>query len=271
MASPNSISPRQLLRLIGTPNMPMLVDVCLDEDFSDDPYLIPGSVRHPAKDVQGLADRVRGQPCVVICQQGKKLSQGIVSWLRGDGHQAEFLEGGMFAWRQTPQAMRVPAAALPGLATGGTVWVTRHRPKIDRIACPWLIRRFVDPAARFLFVAPAEVENTAGAFQAIPFDIENTHWSHRADKCTFDTMLDEFHLRTTALDRMAQVIRAADTNRHDLSPEAAGLLAVSVGLSRQNRDDHENLRAGFQIYDALYRWARDGFDETHDWPTGQKQ
>lgn len=270
MASPNSISPKQLMRLIGTPQSPTLVDVCLDPDYDADPFLIPGSVRHPAADIPGLVQRVAGGPSVIVCQKGKKLSQGLVSWLRSEGHKAEYLEGGMFAWRDHPSALRVPASALPDSVDGQTLWVTRHRPKIDRIACPWLIRRFVDPNARFLFVAPTEVKNVADKFGATPFDVENAFWSHRGEACTFDTMLDEFHLRSEPLDRLAKVIRAADTNRHDLAPEAAGLLAVSVGLSRQYRDDHENLEAGMHLYDALYRWARDGFDENHDWPTGHR-
>ena len=270
MPAPNSITPKQLLRLIGTPRAPVLIDVCLDEDFKDDPYLIPGSIRHAARDFQGVLDLIGEHSAVIICQKGKKLSQGLVSWLRSEGCNAEYLEGGMYGWRATPDAPRVLAAALPKCVEGTTVWVTRHRPKIDRIACPWLIRRFVDPAARFLFVAPSEVTSVAEKFAATPFDIENTHWTHRNDGCTFDTMLDEFQLHTPALDRLATVVRAADINRHDLAPEAAGLLAVSVGLSRQYRDDHQNLAAGLHLYDALYRWARDGVEEHHDWSTDRK-
>ena len=152
---------------------------------------------------------------------------------------------------------------------GHSLWVTRHRPKIDRIACPWLIRRFVDKDARFLFVSPAEVIGVSERYNAIPFDIEDTFWSHRGDSCTFDTMLDEFGLRTAALDRLSTVVRAADTDKHVLAPEAAGLLAMSVGLSRLYRDDLEQLEAGMHLYDALYRWARDGSEERHTWPTGK--
>ncbi len=270
MPAPNSITPKQLLRLIGTPQAPVLIDICLDPDFEADPFLIPGSVRHPAMDIDGIARKVGDQNAVIICQKGKKLSQGVVSWLRSKGCKAEFLEGGMYGWRDAADAPRIPVSALPKRADGRTVWVTRHRPKIDRIACPWLIRRFVDPDAQFLFVAPSEVDATAQAFDATPFDIEDTFWSHRNDRCTFDTMLDELQLHSPALDRLATVIRAADTNRHDVAPEAAGLLAVSVGLSRQYRDDHQNLEAGLHLYDALYRWARDGFEEHHDWPTDRK-
>nr|WP_254445777.1 sulfurtransferase/chromate resistance protein [Ruegeria arenilitoris] len=259
-----------MLKLIGTPKAPILIDICIDADFEADPYLIPGSIRHSAQNVEGLAALIADRPAVVICQKGKKLSQAVVSSLRSRGIQAEYREGGMVAWRETTDAPRVPATALKMLRPEGSLWITRHRPKIDRIACPWLIRRFVDPRARFLFVAPTEVEAAAAIFDATPFDIENTFWSHRQDRCTFDTMLDEFALHSPALDRLAIVVRAADTNRHDLAPEAAGLLAVSVGLSRQYRDDHEALAAGMHLYDALYRWARDGFEERHDWPTDRK-
>ncbi|MEX0304682.1 MAG: chromate resistance protein ChrB domain-containing protein [Leisingera sp.] len=270
MAAPNEITPVQLSRLIGTPNAPVLVDICIGEDFAADPYLIPGSIRHPHTDIEGLKARLSGRRCVVICQKGIKLSQGVAAWLRNDGVEAEYLHGGMYAWRDMKGAPRIPASALPAPVSGSTLWVTRHRPKIDRIACPWLIRRFVDADARFLFVSPSEVAGVAERFRATPFDIEGVFWSHRGELCTFDTMLDEFGLRTPALDTLARVVRGADTNRHDLAPETAGLLALSVGLSRQYKDDHQQLEAGMTLYDALYRWARDGRGEGHDWPAGGK-
>ncbi len=271
MAAPNAITPRQLSRIVGTPSAPILIDIRTNEDFADDPRIIPGSVRHPHDDIDGLRTLIGDRSCVIICQRGKKLSQGVVSWLRSDGHVAEYLEGGHFGWRDMAGAQLVTLSALPDHSQNGTLWVTRHRPKIDRIACPWLIRRFVDPNARFLFVAPSEVQGVVDRFGAIAFDVDGVLWSHRGEKCTFDTMLDEFDLHSEPLDRMATVIRAADTNKHQLAPEAAGLLAISVGLSRQYKDDHQQLEAGLHLYDALYRWARDGFDEGHDWPTGHGQ
>jgi len=143
-------------------------------------------------------------------------------------------------------------------------------PMIDRTAGPWLIRRFVDPDERILFVCAAEVAGVADRYSATPFDVEGVFGSHRDEQCTFDTMLEEFNLNTPALQRLATVVRAADTNAHDLAPQAAGLLALSVGLSRQYRDDQAQLEAGMTIYDALYRWARDGTDEGHDWPAARK-
>ncbi|MEX0283479.1 MAG: chromate resistance protein ChrB domain-containing protein [Paracoccaceae bacterium] len=267
MAAPNSITVPQLLRLIGTPACPVIVDVCLDADFADDPFLIPGAIRHPFDDYAGLRARLEDRRCVIVCQKGRKLSQGVVAHLRSDGHAAEYLEGGMYAWRDHPDAPRIPANAIPAPMDGATLWVTRHRPKIDRVACPWLLRRFVDAQARILFVAPSEVMDVAKRFGATPFDTAEGEWSHEGDLCTFDTMLDRLGLRTEALDRLATVIRAADTNRHDLAPEAAGLLAISVGLSRQYRDDYDQLAAGLPLYDALYRWARDGHREGHVHPT----
>jgi len=270
MPSPNEITVAQLNRLIGTPDCPVIVDISIDPDFAEDPYLIPGSFRHPHTDIPGLIDRLAGRACVITCQRGIKLSQGLTAWLRTEGVQAEYLQGGMYGWRDAKDTMRVPFAALPAPIGGSTLWVTRHRPKIDRIACPWLIRRFVDPAARFLFVSPAEVAGVAERFNATPFDVEGVFFSHRGADCTFDTMLAEFGLTSKPLTRLATVIRAADTNSHDLAPEAAGLLAMSVGLSRQYKNDMQQLGAGMAQYDALYRWARDGADEGHDWPAGRR-
>jgi hypothetical protein len=147
--------------------------------------------------------------------------------------------------------------------------VTRSRPKIDRIACPWLIRRLVDPQAVFLFVAPSEVQAVAERFEATPFDVENVFWSHRGERCTFDVMIEEFGLASEPLDRLATIVRAADTARLDLAPEAAGLLAASLGLSRMYADDLAQLDAGMLLYDAFYRWCRDATGETHNWPSAK--
>jgi hypothetical protein len=149
------------------------------------------------------------------------------------------------------------------------VWVTRARPKIDRIACPWLIHRFVDPDAVFLFVPPPEVVGVAERFGAAPFDVEDVFWSHRGELCTFDVMVSEFGLSSDPLDHLATIVRGADTSRHDLAPEAAGLLAASLGLSRMYADDLEQLEAGMGLYDAFYRWCRDATDEVHNWPSAK--
>ncbi|WP_299505001.1 chromate resistance protein ChrB domain-containing protein [uncultured Roseobacter sp.] len=263
MAQFASISPASLMRLIGTPNAPEIIDVCLQEDFDNDPYLIPTARRCPHISIEDRMPELAGKRVVVVCQKGLKLSQGAAALLRTHGIRAEVLEGGNMAWRAA-DLPRVPEAALR--RTGPhTRWVTRHRPKIDRIACPWLIRRFVDPHAQFLFVPPSDVAAVAEKFDATAFDMPDAPWTHAGPLCTFDAIVEGFGLRYPALDRMARVIRGADTNKHTLAPECAGLLALSVGLSRAHADDQAQLDVGMVLYDALYRWARDGQNETHDW------
>ncbi len=266
MPSPTEITVAQLSRLIGLAECPVIIDVCTDEDFAADPNLIPTAVRHPFANIDELAPALAGRRVVVVCQKGLKLSQGAAALLRCHNIQAETLEGGMIAWRDAGAPV-IAAKALPQSdRRTGSIWVTRHRPKIDRIACPWLIRRFVDRDARFLYVEPGQVTNVAERFGAIPFDVEGVFWSHRGELCTFDVMVEEFGLGAEALLRLATIVRGADTDRHDLAPQAAGLLAVSLGLSRMYRDDLQQLEAGLAVYDAFYRWARDAHGETHDWP-----
>ncbi|MDA7947770.1 MAG: sulfurtransferase/chromate resistance protein [Hyphomicrobiaceae bacterium] len=270
MTPPKEISISELSRLIGTPDAPTIVDVCIDEDFQADPRLIPTSFRHPHTDITALAPVLTGSTVVVVCQKGLKLSQGAAAILRTRGIAARFLEGGVLGWAAADEPL-IPADKLPPPgASGNTLWVTRHRPKIDRIACPWLIRRFIDPGAEFLFVEPEQVRDVADRFDAIPFDIEDVLWSHRGENCTFDTMLEEFSLTTEPLARLAKTVRGADTNRHDLVPEAAGLLAVSLGFSQMYEDDLEQLDAGLALYDAFYHWARDASDEGHSWAAALK-
>ena len=144
-------------------------------------------------------------------------------------------------------------------------WVTRARPKIDRIACPWLITRFIDAEAEFLFVAPSEVARVARESGAIPFDVEGVELSHVGLQCSFDAFLGKYALRDPALADLAQIVRGADTDRLDLAPQCAGLLAVSLGLSRLFADDHEQLAHGLVVYDALYAWLREARDERHTW------
>lgn len=269
MSSPTEISSAQLSRLIGLPQGPVVVDVRTDDDYRLDPRLLPGALRRPATDPSAWAHEFADQPVVVVCQRGAKLSQGAAAWLRHHGSKAETLEGGFAGWVASGQPLLKTEKVPPRDAQGRTVWVTRARPKIDRIACPWLIRRFVDPLAVFLFVAPSEVLAVSERFGATPFDIDDVFWSHRGERCTFDTMLDEFGLDSPPLRHVARIVRGADTARLDLAPEAAGLLAVSLGLSRMHRDDLEQLDAAMAVYDSLYRWARDASDETHNWPTAK--
>ena len=150
-------------------------------------------------------------------------------------------------------------------------WVTRERPKIDRIACPWLILRFIDREAEFLYVPAPQVLRVAAETGATPYDIPGVEMSHVGELCSFDAFLARYRLDDPALAQLALIVRGADTSRLDLTPQSAGLYAISLGLSRVFADDHEMLRHGLVIYDALYAWCREGRGETHNWPPDMGQ
>ena len=266
MSSINTIVVDKLARLIGTPRCPIVIDCRTAEDYAADPRLIPSSVRREHAGAPEW-ERDMTSPAVVVCQQGRKLSQGVAAWLRATGVEAESLDGGYEAWLAAGQPVVNTARLPPRNTAGQTVWVTRERPKVDRVACPWLIRRFIDTSAVFLFVSPAEVEAVASRFSATPFDVEGVFWSHRGETCTFDTMIEEFALKSAPLLQLAKIVRGADTARPDLTPQSEGLLAASLGYSRMYRDDLPQLEAAMGFYDAFYRWCRDATEETHNWPS----
>lgn len=266
MPALNTISPEKLARLVALPGSPSLVDLRGDTSVA-----IPGSVFRTQSDSSSWRP-IGANSVVTIDAEGEGGAVAAAAILRSEGISAEALEGGFAAWL----AGRLPTVSLthlpPRHADGRTWWVTRARPKVDRIACPWLIRRFIDPEARFLFVAPAEVLTVASQQQAEPFDVsdERVVWSHRGELCTFDVMVGAFGLSgDEALARVASIVRGADTDRLDVAPEAAGLLAISLGLSRIYDDDHAQLEAGMTVYDALYRWSRDARGEKHNWTSHQ--
>jgi hypothetical protein len=192
---------------------------------------------------------------------GHEVSQGAAKALRELGYAARYLEGGL------EEGWKASGGALIGKPKeASTRWVTRERPKIDRIACPWLITRFVDPEAEFLYVPPKEVLRTAKEKEALPYDVPDVHFSHDGALCSFDAFLKTYRLTDDpALAQLAVIVRGADTARLELAPQAAGLLAVSLGLSRNFKDDHEMLKHGMVVYDALYAWCKEGQDETHTW------
>jgi hypothetical protein len=145
-------------------------------------------------------------------------------------------------------------------------WVTRERPKIDRIACPWLVRRFIEPGAEFIYAPTDQVFAVAAATGATPYDIPGAEpFSHEGERCSFDAFLKYYNLKDPALHQLATIVRAADTARPDLAPQAAGLLAISLGLSANHPDDHVMLEHGMVLYDALYTWCQSLQHETHDW------
>jgi rhodanese-related sulfurtransferase len=266
MPSLNAITPDKLARLVASADAPRIVDR-RDEAAE----AVPGSVFPVGADPTrwGYA---AGLPVVIVDADGKGPAVAAAAILRSEGVAAEVLEGGFAAWRASELPIVSLAHLPPRHEDARTWWVTRARPKVDRIACPWLIRRFVDPDARFLFVAPSEVLTVAAQQQAEPFDVadEGVFWSHRGERCTFDLMVEAFGLTThEPLVHLAAIVRGADTDRLHLVPEAAGLLAISLGLSRIHSDDHVQLEAGMAVYDALYRWCRDAQGEKHNWSSHQ--
>jgi len=263
------ISPRDLWCAIGTPTAPHIVDVRRRDVYDASTDLIPSAAWGDAGTASGWGAAFDSrQPIVVACKAGHQLSQMAAAQLRSSGVHAQVLEGGYEGWA---------AAGLPFVAKREfdrisprrpSLWVTRRRPKLDRIACPWLIRRLLDPHARFLFVEPAEVENVARECGAIPFDIKDVELSPVGERCSFDTMLRLFGLEDEpSLAHLALIVRGADTARHDLATEAAGLHAVALGLSAlAGDDDHGLLQQAFPVYDALFAWLRFAAEERHNWP-----
>ena len=255
-----SITASELKSALAGPRPPLVIDVRKNERFREAPDLIRGALR---RDPLRVADWAKSLPSsssvVVYCVHGHEVSQGAARALTEIGISASFLEGGIEHWKTDGGEL----AAKP--ANASTRWVTRERPKIDRIACPWLIRRFVDPEAEFLYVPTPEVKRVAKERDAVPYDIPDVEFSHQGDLCSFDSFLSYFHLKDPALDELAVIVRGADTNRLDLAPQAAGLAALSLGLSRLYTDDHEMLEHGMVMYDALYRWCKEGKQEVHTW------
>lgn len=266
---PASTSPADSSHLIGTTNAPLFVDVRKAEDFAASDYFIPGAARW---DYHGGAPEPSeaGQSASIVAYCVKGLHVGIngAEKLRAAGRDATFLEGGLRQWLDSgaPRVRKRPDLGV----TGETVsrWVTRARPKIDRIACPWLVRRFIDPRAEFFYVPANEVFAFAQANGAIAYDIPGAPIEHDGPLCSFDNFLRAFELTSPALERMASIVRGADTDRLDIAPQSAGLLAISLGYSRNIADDRAMLHAMMPVYDALYRWvldAVDANDEKHDW------
>jgi rhodanese-related sulfurtransferase len=263
------ISPAELWALIGTAEAPRIVDVRRRETYEASAGLLPTAVWREAKDCATWATSLDcSRPIVVACGAGHERSQMAAAHLREQGFTASVLAGGVGAWIEAGLPIVNRVAFERFAPHRPSTWVTRRRPKIDRVACPWLIRRFLDAEARFLFVDPPDVAAAARDSGAIPFDIEGIELSHDGERCSFDTMLKLFGLESEpSLARLAIIVRGADTARTDLAPEAAGLLAISLGLSAQaQEDDHGMLRQGFIVYDALYAWLRFAAAERHNWP-----
>jgi rhodanese-related sulfurtransferase len=255
-----AISAFQLRSEIAGANPPIVIDVRRKPAFQEADSMISGALRREPDEADGWAKSLpKASAVVVYCVHGHQVSQGAAAALAQRGIAARYLEGGIEHWK----AEGGPVDAKP--RNGLTRWVTRERPKIDRIACPWLIARFVDSGAEFLYVPPKEVLSAAKEKDAVPYDVPDVHFSHDGELCSFDAFIKHYRLSDPALDDLAVIVRGADTARLDLAPQAAGLAAVSLGLSRNFQDDHEMLKHGIVMYDALYTWCKEGKQEVHTW------
>jgi rhodanese-related sulfurtransferase len=249
----DAIAPAALAQSLDSARPPLVIDVRREERFFESTKMLHGALRRdPAKVSDWKNTLPAGAPVVVYCVHGHEVSQGVAKALG-----ARYLEGGIEAWQGSMDGKPKGAA---------TRWVTRERPKIDRIACPWLIRRFVDPQAEFLYVPPKDVKRIGAERQAVPYDIPDVRFSHDGERCSFDAFLRHYRLESDpALRELAVIVRGADTNRMELAPQAAGLAAISLGLSRNFPDDLAMLEHGMVMYDALYAWCRSGKEEIHTW------
>ena len=272
------ISADELRSRIATADAPIVYEVCrADRYCTFDTTLPTARWRDHTRVAEWAPEIPYGSSVVLACVHGHNVSQLAASALREKGIDARVLAGGSDGWRAAGHPT-ILKAALPGRSeTGPSRWVTRVRPKIDRIACPWLIRRFIDRDAEFHFVEPKCVVEVAKELGGIPYDIEGVEISHATaedggELCSFDTIIRRFAIKDPALDALALIVRGADTARLDLAPEAAGLLAVSLGISAlSGGDDRAAVARGFPVYDALYAWRRHAAGETHNWPASAKK
>jgi rhodanese-related sulfurtransferase len=255
-----SISPHDLFARLGTAAAPLVIDVRRADDFAGAATLIPSAVHRAPETAERWRTELPIAPIVVYCVHGREISQGAAATLRAAGVDAAYLEGGITGWTEQHLPTRRNIGNSPGK------WVTRERPKIDRIACPWLISRFIDPNAEFIYVPTNRVVAVAKEVGGTPYDIEGVEFAHEGERCSFDTILRIYEIKAPPLDHLATIVRGADTSRHDLTPQCGGLFAISLGLSANFSDDHEMLKPGMVMYDALYTWCRSLQAETHNWP-----
>ena len=249
-----SIDSRSLHSRLGSSQAPLVLDVRRDPAFEPAATMIASAAR-PDGDLAGFAKRHAGARAIVVyCVHGHEVSQEAARALSRAGYDAAYLEGGIAAWEEAklPTIRKRPEWRVPG----GSRWITRERPKIDRVACPWLIQRFIDPLARFDYVPTPKVFVEAEARAAVPYDIPGATVTHRGERCSFDALIEDFALHDEALDRLATIVRGADTDRAELAPQCAGLVATSLELSKRFTDDHEMLAQALPVYDALYARCR---------------
>jgi rhodanese-related sulfurtransferase len=256
-----SISPLDLYASIGTASAPLMLDVRRTPAFDTDETLIVSALRRdPERVAEWQREMPHNDPIVVYCARGHEVSQDVTAVLRACDLEARYLEGGITGWAELnlPRRKKRPA--------GEYGWITRERPKIDRIACPWLIRRFIDPEADFLFAPTEQVFDIAKTTGATAYDIPGSEpFSHDGEACSFDAFLRVYEIKDAALDAPALIVRGADTARLELTPQSPGLLALSLGLSANFLNDHQMLEHGMVMYDAFYAWCRSCQGEMHNW------
>lgn len=248
------------------PSAPLLLDVRRAETYAAVKTTIAGALRRDPAAIDSWKHGLpRGRSIVAACMHGQEVGQQTAAALRAEGLDARYLIGGIQAWEEQggPMLRKRPDLGIPGDAPSR--WVTRARPKIDRIACPWLVRRFIDPLAEIVFVPADEVRAFARDTGAIPFDIPDVAFSHVGERCSFDAFLAAFGLDDPGLLQIGEIVRGADTARPDLAPQAAGLLAISLGFSVLLDDDQVWLAKGIELYDALWAWVSRAQQEVHTW------
>jgi rhodanese-related sulfurtransferase len=261
------ISIPQLFKTLGSAAAPLLLDVRALPAFQADSRMLAGATwRDPAT----VADWRKYMPVhrdiVVYCVRGHEISKNTCAALREMGLRVYSLEGGAESWKSAglPTIEKHAQLRIPAGVNVPTKWVTRERPKIDRIACPWLIRRFIDPTAEFIYVPAKDVLSAAETQNAIAYDVPNVQFTHRGDECSFDALMADFKLNDPVLTDLAMIVRGADTGQANLTPQSAGLLAISLGLSELYRNDHDMLAHGMVMYDALYAWLKSARAEIHN-------
>ena len=270
------ISPADLAARMGRAEAPLLLDVRREEKFSSSSRMLAAARRCQPEDVAALAAAEPPREVVVYCVYGHEVSASAVTTLQAAGWNARKLAGGfkggkdgvdsaqnIAQWRARRPLTIVKRADWGVTGEQPSRWITRERPKIDRIACPWLIRRFIDPRAEFFYVPTPQVFSEASRLQAVAYDIPGAPVSHDGELCSFDALLRAFGLQDPALETLARIVRGADTDRPGLAPQSAGLLAVSLGLSKLHADDHAMLDAALPLYDALYAWCKSAQNEPH--------
>ena len=265
-AFPN-VSVSRLASYLALANAPLVLDVRRPKAFDEDLATIRGALRAPPDSIATWMPLLsKARPIVVYCVHGHEVSQDAARTLAVGGFSASYLSGGITAWRAAnlPIMTKQPDLGVPATLGTPSRWVTRERPKIDRIACPWLVRRFIDPKAEFLYVPADQVIEQARRQRAIPYDIPGVRFTHRGEACSFDAFIADFGLTDTALGELATIVRAADTSHLDHSPQAPGLAAVSLGLSAMYPNDLEMLEHGMTMYDAFYAWIRSARGEVHN-------